>query len=511
MKIKGFLKLLFSRLFAIALTVILQVVILVYYLSELSENYIYVQIISLIVGVIVFISMVNKNMHPEQKILWAFLIMAFPIIGTVLYVLFNINNPLKKKFIKYYELDIKNISNVANNKQDVYELSNGYESQFKYLEKMTGLNLNKDTNTKFLKDGKEFYDSLIADLKGAKKFIFMEYFIIHPGVMWDSILEVLKEKVKEGVEVRFIYDDIGSCKYVKGNYYKKLRKEGIKCYVFNKMIPLVSSYHNNRDHRKITVIDGIIGYTGGINLSDEYMNLNSPYGHWQDNAIRLNGKGVDNLTVLFLQCYSLLSRKRNDIKPFLYEQNKIENIENNELVFSFGTGPKSVYYDFLAIDVFLNLINNAKKSIDITTPYLLTDFSITNALIAASAKGIKVRILFPGKPDKKLVWSFGKQTALELIKHGIEVYSYTPGFNHAKSFLVDDQIAYVGTTNLDYRSLLHHYECGTIIYNSNTINDIDDYFEKNYLKSKLLKEEDLKVNPLTKVIISFLRIFESLL
>ena len=357
MKIKGFLKLLFSRLFAIALTVILQVVILVYYLSELSENYIYVQIISLIVGVIVFISMVNKNMHPEQKILWAFLIMAFPIIGTVLYVLFNINNPLKKKFIKYYELDIKNISDVANNKQDVYELSNGYESQFKYLEKMTGLNLNKDTNTKFLKDGKEFYDSLITDLKGAKKFIFMEYFIIHPGVMWDSILEVLKEKVKEGVEVRFIYDDIGSCKYVKGNYYKKLRKEGIKCYVFNKMIPLVSSYHNNRDHRKITVIDGIIGYTGGINLSDEYMNLNSPYGHWQDNAIRLNGKGVDNLTVLFLQCYSLLSRKRNDIKPFLYEQNKIENIENNELVFSFGTGPKSVYYDFLAIDVFLNLIN----------------------------------------------------------------------------------------------------------------------------------------------------------
>ena len=155
MKIKGFLKLLFSRLFAIALTVILQVVILVYYLSELSENYIYVQIISLIIVVIVFISMVNKNMHPEQKILWAFLIMAFPIIGTVLYVLFNINNPLKKKFIKYYELDIKNISNVANNKQDVYELSNGYESQFKYLEKMTGLNLNKDTNTKFLKDGKE--------------------------------------------------------------------------------------------------------------------------------------------------------------------------------------------------------------------------------------------------------------------------------------------------------------------------------------------------------------------
>ena len=224
MKIKGFLKLLFRRLFAIALTVILQVVILVYYLSELSENYIYVQIISLIVAVIVFISMVNKNMHPEQKILWAFLIMAFPIIGTVLYVLFNINNPLKKKFIKYYELDIKNISNVANNKQDVYELSNGYESQFKYLEKMTGLNLNKDTNTKFLKDGKEFYDSLIADLKRAKKFIFMEYFIIHPGVMWDSILEVLKEKVKEGVDVRFIYDDIGSCKYVKGNYYKEVIK-----------------------------------------------------------------------------------------------------------------------------------------------------------------------------------------------------------------------------------------------------------------------------------------------
>ena len=506
MKIKGLLKLTFSRLFAVALSVILQVALMVFFMIKLTESYVYFQIGSTILAVLILVGIANESTHPEQKILWVLLISVVPIVGIVLYMTFSFNKPRKKSIEKYTKFNKEDL-----NKEHALLLTDKYEKDFKYLENQTGIKTCKNTNCLYLKDGSEFYDSLIKDLKNAKKFIFMEYFIINHGLMWDSILQILIQKAKEGLDIRLIYDDLGCCKYVKGNYYKKLRKLGIKCYKFNKMIPLVSSIHNNRDHRKITIIDGTIGYTGGINISDEYMNINSPYGYWKDNAIRLTGEGVDNLTILFLQIYSLVSKTTNDIKPFLYKNNCESKIFSDEIVYSFGSGPKSFYYDNTAINVFLNLINSANKSIDISTPYLITDYSITNALISASKKGVKVRILFPSRPDKKLVWLFGKLTALELLKNGVEIYSYTPGFNHAKSFLVDDKIAFVGTTNLDFRSLLHHLECGTLIYNSECLKNIDENFENDYLLSKKLEEKDLKMNPLSKVIVSFLRIFQTLL
>lgn len=510
-KLHKLVKTIFSRVFLVALTVIAQVILIYYFSVELSQRFPYIQTMISIVGLIVFVLIVNKKTNPEHKLIWACLVIFLPLLGIVLYSLFSLNTISKKKINKYTKVSDKAITKPGSYKEEVYNIAKEYQGQFKYIEKMSGLNVYKNTNVTYIKDGQEFYESLLNDLKSAKKFIFMEYFIVNHGKMWDDILQVLKDKVKEGVEVRFIYDDLGCAKYLRGNYYKELRSYGIKCYKHNTMIPLVSSYHNNRDHRKITIIDGNIGYTGGINLSDEYMNINSPFGYWKDNALRMKGEAVDNLTVMFLQTYALASLKKQDCEPYLYKNNVHEEIVNDEIIIPYGTGPVDMYYNNMAFDVFLHLINQAKVSIDISTPYLIIDAALTNALIAASARGVKVRILIPSKPDKKLVYEFAKATACELIKFGVEIYTFTPGFNHAKSFLVDDKIAFVGTTNLDFRSLIHHYECGALIYNCKCMKDIDTNFEQDYLKSKLVSVKDLKRNVFVRMFVSFLRIFQSLL
>ena len=505
------LKTIFSRVFAIALSVIMQVAIIVFLMEEMAASYLYFQAALSVLGLLIFVGLVNKKMNPEHKMIWAFLVIVFPLLGILLYFILWLNSPKKRNIRKYTTFDKNIIKQEGSYKEDVYKISNKFEGQFKYIENTSALNAYKNSKCTYLKSGTEFYDSLIKDLKNAKEFIFMEYFIINHGKMWDSILEILKEKVKEGVEVRFIYDDLGSAKYVRGNYYKKLQSYGIKCHKYNTMIPLVSSYHNNRDHRKITVIDGYISYTGGINLSDEYMNITSPFGHWKDNAVRIEGEATNNFTILFLQSYALACREKQDFNKYLYNKEKHPIIESEEILLPFGTGPSNMYYENMANDVFLHLINQAKRSIDISTPYLVIDYALTNALIAASARGVKVRILIPSIPDKKLVYAFARDTAHDLSSYGIEIYTYTPGFNHAKSFLVDDEIAFVGTTNLDFRSLLHHYECGVLIYNSPCLKDIDANFEDDYLKSKLMSEKELRSNVIVKLVLSFLKVFQSLL
>ena len=241
MKIFRGFKLIFSRLFAVAITVIAQVVIIAHFMIKLTTSYIYFQLAESIIGFLVFVALVNRRMNPEQKIIWAFLIIIFPVIGVTLYILFSSNTPSIKRIKKYTKFDKKIIEQTNQYNESIYQTAKEYKGQIKYLENMSSMYPRKNTTTNYYKDGRQFYVALMNDLKNAKKHIFMEYFIIRPGKMWDSIVDVLKQKAQEGVDVRFIYDDLGSAKYVKGNYYKKLRKYGIKCYKFNKMIPLVSS------------------------------------------------------------------------------------------------------------------------------------------------------------------------------------------------------------------------------------------------------------------------------
>ncbi len=508
-KFLSIIKLIFSRLFFVAISVIAQVVIVSYYIFNLTESYVYFQLISSIIGLIVFVLIVNDKVPPEQKMLWSFLIIAFPIVGIVIYIVLKAEEPMAKRTRRYAKLPSLPLENVKE-QEKIYEIANKYAGQIKYLETMSSFRAYRNTKVAFLKDGKEFYESLMKDLENASKYIFLEYFIINHGHMWNSILNVLKEKVKEGVEVKLIYDDVGCVKYLRGSYYKYLRKLGIECYKFNTMLPFVSAYHNNRDHRKIAIIDGKIAYTGGINISDEYMNLVQIYGHWKDNAVRLTGQGINNLIILFLQNFSIVSLKQQNYEKYLYDES-LNDILNDEIVMPYGTGPRSRYYENFATDAFLNLINQASKNIDISTPYLIIDYAISNALIAAVARGVKVRLLIPATPDKALVYAFTKSAAYELAINGVEIYKFTPGFNHAKTFLIDDEVAYVGTTNLDFRSLLHHYECGVWIYNSDCILDIKKDFDDDFAKSKLVPPKELKYNFFMRLLISFLKIFQSLL
>ena len=507
-KVRNFFKLIFSRLFLVALLVILQVALIVFFAIYLTSSYLYFAILSSAIGLLILIWVINKKIHPEHKLMWAFLMLLFPFFGVTLYAVLSINKPTKKQSNKYFSFDKSLIKNNDQYYQKIYDISNEYQGQIKYLENTTKMFASKNNDCSFFPDGKSFYDSLINDIKQANDFIFMEYFIIRPGVMWNSILEILIEKVKQGVEVRLIYDDVGCARYLKGNYYKYLNSLGIKCVKFNKMLPFIVSYHNNRDHRKITVIDGKIAYTGGINFGDEYINLSNEFGYWKDNAIKIKGDAVDNFTVLFLQNFSIASKTIIDYSPYL---KKCDNtIVNDEIAFPFGTGPR-FYYENMAVDIFLNLINQAKKSIDISSPYLVMDHSLTNALINAKNRGVKVRVLVPNKPDKRFVYCFTKQSVIDLANHGIEVYLYTPGFNHAKSILIDDTIAYIGTTNLDFRSLLHHYECGTLLINCKCLKQIDENFIKDFEESNLIEKDEIKMNFFEKLFVSFFYIFKSLL
>ena len=352
------------------------------------------------------------------------------------------------------------------------------------------------------------YRSLIEDLKKAEKFIFMEYFIVEPGKMWSSIVDILEQKVKEGLDVRVLYDDLGSSPHVKSRYYKTLRKRGIKCYKFNKFIPVVSGIHNNRDHRKITVIDGQIGYTGGLNMADEYCNFTHPYGKWKDTAVRLSGKAVNNLTLLFLENYNMTAGTKDHFSDYLLAQ--AEETEENAMVQPFGDGPEPQYHELIAENAFLSMIENAKESVYITTPYLIIDYTLQRALCFAAKRGVDVQLITPGVPDKKLVYAVTRSNYGALLKAGVKIYEYTPGFIHSKTVVADGKVAFCGTVNFDYRSLVHHFECGVLLYGGKTVTEMQNDFVATRRECREVPK-NYRQNPLVAWICDLLTILTPLL
>ena len=316
---------------------------------------------------------------------------------------------------------------------------------------------------------------MLEELKKAEKFIFFEYFIVNHGEMWNSILEILEEKAKKGVDVRVMYDDLGCLSTLKSSYPKELDKKGIKCVAFNKLKPFAGVIMNNRDHRKILVIDGKVAFSGGINIADEYINKITKYGHWKDNAIRVKGDAVWNYTVMFLSIWNSFRHEDGDYTKFKY---KFDNNINNGFVIPYGETPLDE--EVTGEDIYLNIINQANKYVYIFTPYLIIDTDVINALNLAAKRGVDVRVVIPGIPDKKVVYTLSESYVEPLIKGGVKVYKYTPGFVHSKVFVADDNIATVGTINMDYRSLYLHFECGCYFENVDVIKDIKKRFNSNY-------------------------------
>lgn len=465
---KKHLNLLGHRVFLVPLLMIIQIVILFIMTFEFYNYFIIFYIICSLLSLLFVLHIVNSNANPGYKIAWIIPIMLFPIFGLLLYLLFGGNQLNKRqkekmKNIYYKQLKYKDNHNIVMNELR-YENLSAY-NQVKYISDYALSNVCKHTKTTYLSNGKIYFDRLLNAIKMAKKYIFLEYFIIGQGKMWNTILEVLKQKVREGVEVRVIYDDFGCIMTLPNHYDKTLEKEGISVAIFNPFVPNLKSKFNNRDHRKIAIIDGHVAFTGGINLADEYIGEKVRFGHWKDNGIMLEGEAVWNFTVMFLSMWDFIKEENEDYEK--YRSNFEYETSSDGFVIPYSDSPWN--NEAVGETVYLNLIGKANRYIYITTPYLVLDNEMITALTMAAKRGVDVRIITPGIPDKKLVNEVTKAYYDVLLENGVKIYEYTKGFIHEKIFVIDDEYATIGTVNLDYRSLYLHFECGVWLYDCSVI------------------------------------------
>ncbi len=510
-----FFKIIFGRFAITGLLLLIQVIATLGLFWYLQDKFFYVYVVFYILSLLILLHIVSKDGNPSYKIPWIILILLSPVVGTILYILFG-NRFLSRKDRKKYQSikDKNNLFLVEENEalKEMEQQDKIVANQSKYIQQVSQTPIFSKTQTTYLPMGEVFFEKVLEQLKQAKHFIFLEFFILEEGKMWNDILDVLKEKIKEGVEVRVIYDDIGCINTLPHRYDRYLTSLGIQCIKFNKFKPIVSAVYNNRDHRKIIVIDGYIGFTGGINLADEYINEKKRFGHWKDTGIMLKGEAVRNLTIMFLTTFNIQSNTTDDYSIYMPQKEQIDGIARDGYVQPFGDGPAPVYKRYVGENVYMNMINSAKDYVYITTPYLIIDYNMQNALEAASLRGVDVRIITPHIPDKKMVFTLTRSYYRPLIQAGVKIYEYTPGFIHAKTLVCDDKIAIVGTINLDYRSFVHHFECGCFLYQTNTIQDIKkDFLETQALSEIPPKKVYKRGNIIKRIYIGLLQIFAPLM
>ena len=455
------------------------------------------------------IKIIASNDNPDYKIPWLLFVLILPIAGFMLYLIFY-SRKLKKKYIKR----LKTLRLFKPDRNDDNILSELKKSdpvsfnQAKMLCDISDTHIYKNTKQTYFPSGEKMRKSMLVDLKGAEKFIYLEYFIIEEGVFWDSILDILKEKAKNGVDVRVLYDDIGCMNTLPGNYAKILEKEGILATPFSRLKGQADNEFNNRSHRKIMVIDGYIGYTGGINIADEYINEKKRFGHWKDVGIRMEGEAVWGLTELFLTDFGINFKEFKTPHPHSYPQCIREA---NGYIIPFGDGPRPLYDRRVGKSAIQNILASATDYVYITTPYLIIDNELCTALENTAIKGVDVRIITPRIPDKKLIFSMTRSFYHRLIVAGVKIYEYTPGFIHAKTVISDNKYAIVSTINLDYRSLVHHFENGVWLYKADCINHIYNDITDTIAKSEEITEKSLKTSLFARFLRSLVRIFAPLL
>lgn len=486
---KKLLKIFLSKFFAYASLIALQAVYLAFLMMRFIDYNNIVHWVCVLFSYIVVIYLVSKEENTNYKIAWIIALLIFPEIGGVFYLLIGNKRPslwLKRKLTPAIE---KMQDNMYQDPEITKRIINKKAISMDYLIHQH-FPIYNQTAAKYYELSDYSYHDMLKDLKNAKHFIFMEYFIVAKGMMFETIIEILSQKVKEGVDVRFIYDDFGSVSTIPFRFKQKMEDLGIKTVAFNRFIPLFSVSQNHRDHRKICVIDGYIGYSGGFNLADEYINAKMRFGHWKDTGIRLEGEAVWSLTTMFLSNFYPYHKEMshediNAFKPHVYHP---EPFQGQGYVLPYGDEPLD--NETVGEDVYLNLITHASKSIDIMTPYFIIDDTMLKALTLAAKSGVKVRLFTPHVPDKRAVFRVTRSYYYSLIDSGIEVYEYLPGFLHAKVMLVDGKIATVGTINFDYRSLYLHFECNVLLYQAPCIKNIQADFNRMYQISKRMNKEE---------------------
>ncbi len=460
-------------MFIIVLLILIQIGLIAIF--ALNFNHLY--LVNLVVSVLCVLWVLSSRSNPAFKIAWVIPILLFPLLGAAAYFIFGgqrINRGLKNKMNRIEQKIVASFQRLSKGKQPLEPPTAIAANQSRYIANQAHFPIYTNTSSEYLPLGEVKFERMVEELKKAKHYIFLEYFIIQEGKMWNTILEVLLEKVAEGVEVRLIYDGVGCLRTLPGDYNKKLEALGIQCEIFIPFNPALSTRMNNRDHRKICVIDGVTGFTGGINLADEYINAYVKHGHWKDSAIMLKGDAVWNLTVMFLSMWEAVREVEEDYLSYRPQDAIV--VESDGFVQPFSDNP--LINETVGETVYLNLVNKAQDYVYITTPYLIIASEMITALTTAGKSGVDVRIIMPHIPDKRYVHAVSRSHYQILIESGVKIYEYTPGFIHAKSFVVDDDYGVVGTINMDFRSLYLHFECATWLYKTKSIYDIKADFLK---------------------------------
>ena len=509
---KGILSLVFSRTSILMVLLLVQLISFIATMTYLKDYATYIHGVFLMMEIVSVIYIINSKINPAFKITWILLIFTLPVFGAAFYVYMKILPGTGMVKRKLADLDVITKPYMTQDQEtlDLLRVSKPANANLAhYLGKQVHYPVHKNTSVKYFTSGEEKFEEMKVQLKKAKKYIFLEYFIVEEGTMWNSILDILVEKVKEGVEVRFMYDGMCSMIQLPYDYDKQMRKLGIKCKMFSKVRPILSSYQNNRDHRKILVIDGMVGFTGGVNLADEYINVKERFGHWKDTAVMLEGEAVQNLTMLFLQMWNITQTRADDFSKYVTPKS-LEFKRELGYVLPYGDSP----YDneIIGEQVYFHILNHAKKYVHIMTPYLILDNEMVTNLTFAAKCGIEVIIIMPHIPDKWYAFILAKTYYEELMEAGVQIYEYTPGFVHAKVFVSDNDTATVGTINLDYRSLYHHFECGVFIYNNPVVWDIERDFQATLKKCEKVSVAQLKARSfLEQVLARVLRILSPLM
>lgn len=507
-----FLKLLTHRITIVAFLLILQLGVLFAAVFTFSDYFVYFYALNVIFSIATVLHVINGRSNPAYKIAWLIPVTLLPIIGIVIYIVFGHLRVRKKFRIKMARSSEKEAEAIRLTVPDLTldTASSNALIQSTYLKNMTGMPAFKNTNSTYLPLGDDAFIAMKAELENAEKYIFMEYFIIEQGKMWDELLDILVRKAAAGIDVRLVYDDFGCLMTLPEGYHKQLEKLGIKCSVFNPFVPVLSSVFNNRDHRKITVIDGKVAFTGGINLADEYINEIERFGHWKDNAIMLKGEAAWGFTIMFLSLWDFQRPSEENYEDFYPGKEALVNSEAEGYYQPYSDSPFDD--EALGENVYLNLINRAEDYIYITTPYLIIDNLLMEALCTAAKGGVDVRIQVPHVADKKYVHALTKSNYEQLIEADVRIFEYTPGFIHSKTFVVDGKYGTVGTVNLDFRSLFLHVECGVWMYKTTAVTQLyTDFIETEALCEEITLEKARNVNWLTHLLRSVLNVFAPLM
>lgn len=508
--LKKLLKLFTNKINITLLSFLIEVTALVLLTLFVSRLSVWIYIGFKALSIILALAVINRNANPSYKLALVVPILLFSLFGGIIYLFMGRSRTRlrQRKKIRHIEQSINELLAITNDYVPTTpaEFGNDAHKLSRYIAGDSGFPCYADTQTEYYPDGETFYPALTETLRAAERFIFMEYFIIEDGQFWGDVSDILCEKARAGVDVRLIYDDVGCLFTLRKRDVKKLTGAGVQVMAFNKMRPSFDIRMNNRSHRKITVIDGNVSFTGGINIADEYINKVKRFGRWKDTAMKFTGPATWSFTIMFLSSWALMHEPEQDYDKFVPTVAPIDAVGHVQPL-----ADKPGHNVQLLENTFLSLINNADRYVYINTPYLIIDNELSTALCLAAQSGVDVRITVPHIPDKKIVFMMTRSFYPQLVAAGVKIYEYTPGFLHAKSVVVDDSTAYIGSCNFDYRSLYLHFECGAMVYNAPSVLDMRDDFLTTLEECERITLEKTRTNVFVRLARSLLRLFSPLL